>query len=311
MTVTGADERIHPVEDPSEHWSDSLYFNLWDPASGLFVLTRIAVLPNRPATTAGFIAWIGGRPSYLYGHTLDEVPLADWDDLSVAGLRYREIEPLKSWEVSVDDGANKAVLRWDGFTGVIDYGDNRRPLPKPVAWGHYEQTARVTGEVELNGTAITVDGVGQRDHSWGFRDWAGIEAWHWVTGFVGAKEAAAPDQRSFNLFEVVDKHGVRTVNGFVHDQGADLLVVDAHRTTECTPDGAPKDTTLSLTTEGGRTFTFHGVGHGQELPVRPGRNIGLQTVIHEQPTRFETDDGLHGYGIYELLTNNEPQEETG
>ena len=30
--ITDADERLHPIEDPSPHWSDSLYFNAWDPA---------------------------------------------------------------------------------------------------------------------------------------------------------------------------------------------------------------------------------------------------------------------------------------
>ena len=31
--ITDDDERLHPVEDPSPHWSDSLYFNAWDPAT--------------------------------------------------------------------------------------------------------------------------------------------------------------------------------------------------------------------------------------------------------------------------------------
>ena len=30
--ITDAAERLHPVEDASPHWSDSLYFNAWDPA---------------------------------------------------------------------------------------------------------------------------------------------------------------------------------------------------------------------------------------------------------------------------------------
>ncbi|MEA3077092.1 MAG: hypothetical protein QOF60_2000 [Actinomycetota bacterium] len=299
MTITGADERIHAVEDPSEHWSDSLYFNLWDEESGLFLLTRIAVLPNRPATTAGLIAWLGGKPAYAYGHNLAEAPLADWDDLAVAGLRYRELEPLKTWEITLEDGANRAVLQWEGFTGVVDYADNRQPLPKPVAWGHYEQSARVTGQLEFNGHSINVNGAGQRDHSWGFRDWGGLQEWHWITGFLGTEER----RRSFNLFEVVQSDGTRTVNGFVHDGGDDLMIVGAERKTNETGERSPTNVELQLHTDGGRTFTLVGTAHGAEVPVRPAADGGA-TVVHEQPMRFETDDGLDGYGIYELLENS-------
>jgi hypothetical protein len=295
MTISGADERIHPVEDPSEHWSDSLYFNAWDAASGTFLLARIALLPNRPGASAGLIAWSGGRPAYFYGHNLDEVPLADWDDLRIAGLRFEELEPLRSWELNLEDGDNRASLRWDGFSGVVDYADNRQPLPRPVAWGHYEQSCRVTGNLELAGRAVKVDGVGHRDHSWGFRDWGGIREWHWVTGFLGGA------QRSFNLFHVTQADGTVTVNGFVHDGGEDLLLVEVERTTTETAERGPEGFELAMTVEGGRRFVVRGAAHGMEVPVRPG---GDHTVVHEQPMRLESDDGLEGYGIYELLENS-------
>lgn len=304
MAITGADERLHPVEDPSPHWSDSLYFNVWDPSSGLFLLTRIAVLPNQPGVTAGVLAWIGAKPAYGYGHSLDEAPLADWDDMAVGGLRYQELEALRSWEVTLADGTNAMSLRWDGFTGVVDYAENRQPLPRPVAWGHYEQTCRVRGSLELNGFRVDVDGVGQRDHSWGFRDWGGLREWHWVTGFLGPAGAAAsevPTARAFNLFHVVQSDGTTTANGYVHDGGDDLLVVAVERATEEDPERSPQAFALTLTVEGGRRFTIRGTGHGVEVPVRPG---GEATVVHERLMRLETDDGFEGYGIYELLENS-------
>lgn len=298
--VTGADERIHRVEDPSEHWSDSLYFNAWDEASGLFLLTRMAVLPNKPGATAGLIAWQHGAPFSGYGHNLDDVPLADWDDMTIGGLRYRELEPLQSWEVTLDHGDNRAYLRWDGFTGVVDYADNAQRLPRAVAWGHYEQTCRVTGEVTLAGRTIEVDGVGQRDHSWGFRHWAGLREWHWVTGFLGGGPGERTE-RSFNLFHVMQQDGTVTVNGFVHDGGADHLIVGAERTTQEDEERQPVGYELVLTVDGGRRFTIHGDGDGTEVPVRPAPEQG--TIVHERLMRLRTDDGLEGAGIYELLEN--------
>ncbi|HEX7166382.1 MAG TPA: hypothetical protein VF230_05305 [Acidimicrobiales bacterium] len=295
MAVTGADERIHPVEDPSPHWSDSLYFNVWDPGSGLFLLTRMAVLPNQPGATAGVLAWRRGEPFYGYGHNLDDMPLADWDDMTIGQLRYREIEPLQSWEVRLDAGDARLYLRWDGFTGVVDYADNAHPLPRAVAWGHYEQTCRVRGEATLGGESFTVDGFGQRDHSWGYRDWAGVGEWHWVTGFVG------DGARSFNLFHVVQPNGQTTVNGFVHDGGSDLLIVGADRATTEGAGRVPEGYDLVLHVEGDRRFSFRGDADGAEVPVRPG---GGATVVHERPMRLATDDGLEGMGVYELLENS-------
>src|SRR4029078_13011888 len=80
------------------------------------------------------------------------------------------------------------------------------PLPKAVAWGHYEQSCKVTGDLVVGGHTIAFDGFVQRDHSWAFRHWAGLHQWHWVTGFL-------VDGRCFNLFEVHAHDGTTTVNG--------------------------------------------------------------------------------------------------
>ena len=66
-------------------------------------------------------------------------------------------------------------------------------------------------------------GVGQRDHSWGFRHWAGLHQWHWVTGVLA-------DGRGFNLFEVQSHNDVTTVNGYVQQpEGTDYVAHVMHR----------------------------------------------------------------------------------
>ena len=281
-TITGEDERIRPVEDPSERWSDAVSFSAWDDRAGLFVLVRLAVLPNQPGATAAVLAWVGAKPVYAYGHALDEVPLADWDDLAVAGLRCQELEPLRSWEVNLGDGGNGFSLRWDGFSGVIDYGPT---LPRAVAWGHYEQSCRVSGQLDLNGHAVRVDGVGQRSHTWGVRDPGAVAGWHAVGGFLG--------DRAFHVWEVSGRDGATTVSGYVHDGGEDLRVVGLERRGE---------DSFALTVDGGRRFEVRGTPHGADVPVRPaGASEDGSAVLHQRLVRWETDDGLDGYGISELL----------
>ncbi len=290
--ITDADERLHPVEDPSDHWSDSLYFNAWDPATDAFVMTRIAVRANAPQVTAGMIVWVDGAPVYGFGHDLDAVPPTDWDVMAVGGLTYRMLESGQAWAVQLDDGEHRAHLEWHGRSPATHYsGHPGGPLPRAVAWGHYEQTCTVTGDLHVGGHRIRFDGHGQRDHSWGFRHWAGLEQWHWVTGFLA-------DGRGFNLFEVHGHDTPPTTNGYVHGPGGDQYVVASSRELERSEDGGAERYRVVLQLEDGSGLEVVGERAGLSIPVRPAPDQPV--VVHETPVRLEAG-GVAGYGIYEHL----------
>lgn len=290
--ITDDDERLHPVEDPSPHWSDSLYFNAWDPATDTFLMSRIAVLPNARRVTAGLVVWHQGAVVYAYGRELDEPPATDWDVMEVDGLAYRMLAARRTWAVQLRDGDDQAHLEWHGETEPVAYqGHPDGPLPRDVAWGHYEQSCRVTGDLMVAGQRIRFDGFGQRDHSWGFRHWAGLLQWHWVTGFL-------VDGRSFNLFEVLSPDDVCTVNGYVQDGDAADYAVGAHRDLVRAPDGGAERFTLRLDLAGGSTLSLTGERAAGSIPVRPAADQPV--VVHETPVRLRAD-GTEGYGIYEHL----------
>lgn len=301
LAVTGADERIQPVEDRAEHWIDAHTFTVWEPTDGLFLLVRASVLPNVPAATAGVLAWLAAKPAYSYGHALDEAPLGDWDDLAIAGLRMVELEPLTSWELDLDDGDNGLSLRWDALSGAVRYA-----TPTDFATGHYEQTCRVKGQVQLHGRRIEVDAVGQREHTWGARDGRALAGAHAVTAFLGTGDRL--DERAF---DVLDLGRDSAVHGYVRDGGVDARIVGLERATTTAaeaatarggsvgdPDATPQAVTLVMTVEGGRAFTATGTAHGTPMAVAASPSGG---VVHLQPMRFTTDDGLDGYGLSELV----------
>lgn len=290
--ITDDDERLHPVEDPSPHWSDSLYFNAWDPGSDTFLMTRIAVLANAQRVTAGMVVWHQGAVVYAYGRELDALPTADWDVMEVDGLGYRMLASGRSWAVQLRDGDDQAHLEWHGEVDPVSYqGHPAGPLPRDVAWGHYEQSCRVTGDLVVGGRRIRFDGFGQRDHSWGFRHWAGLLQWHWVTGFL-------VDGRSYNLFEVLGPDDVCTVNGYVQDGDRTDYVVAAERDLVRSDDGGAERFTLRLTLGGGGSLAVTGERAGGSIPVRPASDQPV--VVHETPVRLVAD-GVEGYGIYEHL----------
>jgi hypothetical protein len=290
--ITDADERLHPIDDPSPHWSDSLYFNAWDPETSTFVMTRIAVLANAGKVTAGLVVWRDGAPVYGYSRDLTKVPPTDWDVMAVEGLTYRMLSAGQSWAVQLDDGDDRAHLEWHGLGPAVSYdGHPAGPLPRAVAWGHYEQTARVTGDLMVGGQRVRFDGFGQRDHSWGFRHWAGLLQWHWVTGFLG-------DGRGFNLFEVQSHAHETTVNGFVQGPAGADYVVAAERDLELSDDGGAERYRLTLTLAGGEQLALTGERAGTSIPVRPADDQPV--VVHETPMRLDAG-GVAGYGIYEHL----------
>jgi hypothetical protein len=290
MTVTDVDERRHPVEDANEHWSDSLYFNGFDAATGVCFLTRMAVLANRPGANALWIAWLDGEPAYGYYRDIDRVPEADWDATTIEGLGYRMLEPLRRWALRLDDGDDKAYLEFEGIAPCFDYADNPRPLPRAVAWGHYEQSGTVRGDLFLSGRRLSFEGVGQRDHSWGFRDWSGVREWHWVTGLFGS-------ERAFNLFHVVDANGSVSANGYVLDRGVVHPIVRADRRTHEGEDRVPEGYDLTVEVAGGSRYEMSAERSQQALALHPG-----STVIQEAPMRLVSGT-LDGVGVYELLFN--------
>lgn len=290
--ITDADERLHSVEDPSPHWSDSLYFNAWDPASGAFMMTRIAVLGNAGRVTGGMIVWVGGELRYAYGRALAEIPPADWDVMTTDGLTYRMLQSGQAWAVQLADGESQAHLEWHGLSPATSYDAHPRgPLPRAVAWGHYEQTCRVVGDLIVGEQRIAFDGFGQRDHSWGFRHWAGLHQWHWVTGFL-------TDGRAFNLFEVHCHDDTTSINGFVHGPSGDEYVTDVERVLLRADDGGAATYRLTLTTTSGATLVVTGERAGASVPVRPEED--QPAIVHETPMRLEAD-GVAGFGIYEHL----------
>jgi hypothetical protein len=293
MPVTVADECRHPVEHAHNHWSDSLYFNGFDRESGDCFLTRMAVLPNQPSANALFIAWFDGTPAYGYYRELDHLPDGDWPDATIEGLGYRMREPLQRWTLELDDGDTQAVLEFEGSGPCFDYADNPAPLPQPVAWGHYEQSGTLRGELRNGERRVEFDGVGQRDHSWGWRDWSGVREWHWVTGLFGA-------ERACNLFQVVDAAGSVSANGYVLENGVTHSIVRADRRTREGEGRVPEGYDLSLEVAGGGTFEVSAERSHTALPLQPGT-----TIVQEAPMRL-VSDGRAGAGIYELLFNERP-----
>jgi hypothetical protein len=100
-------------------------------------------------------------------------------------------EPLERWSLGLEAFAVGMDDPADAYRGMI--GD-RVPFGFDLEWEtdrggvypwigstRYEVSCNVHGEILVGDETIEFDGIGQRDHSWGVRDWWSL-GWVWTAG---------------------------------------------------------------------------------------------------------------------------------
>jgi hypothetical protein len=196
--MTAAAPRPVPPSDEGRHapgpeplWNESWYFDWSQPDGSLGGYVRLGLYPN--LGTAWYWACVVGEGRPLVTVIDHEVPLP------VAGLDVRteglwaahNLEtPLDHWSlgceafaVGIDDPAEVygPELRGDRvpFGFDLEWETEGGAYPYPGV-DRYEVPCRVHGEVLVGQERIEVDGSGQRDHSWGVRDWWTYQ-WSWTS----------------------------------------------------------------------------------------------------------------------------------
>jgi hypothetical protein len=187
-------EPMHPVGDEPA-WSESYYFNFVDPKSKLAMFTRMGFRPGDGWADALHVVYLeGSRVAFTYGRRTIEPDLSVYDGkLHVGDLKLECVEPHRDWQIhfrgDAQDIADSAILlerrkrRPEGwfrpatldmqvrFECLSDPHLARSDLPGTEAYGHFEQSGRVSGTIGLGDDQWTVSGYGVRDKSWGPRDW--------------------------------------------------------------------------------------------------------------------------------------------
>ncbi|MEM1433645.1 MAG: hypothetical protein AAGG11_06285 [Pseudomonadota bacterium] len=186
---TTNDELMHPVgHNPA--WSESYYFNFVDPTSRLAMFTRMGFRPGSGWADGLHAVYLPGkRIAFTYGRRDIEPNLSAYDgDLTAGDLRLECVEPQQRWRVIYDgpaqdiaDGEILLTRRKERPEGWYTPAHLKMDLtfdcltePHYAARGergHFEQSGRVQGSIQLGDEYWSVDGYGVRDKSWGPRDW--------------------------------------------------------------------------------------------------------------------------------------------
>lgn len=291
--LTAADESRHTPADGTL-WNESYYFDFVTEDGSLGGYVRLGLYPNWGKAWYWACVTGPGRPLVLLAD--NEAPLPAPGETTVKTDSYlaaQEIrEPFGPARVTLDGTAHVLPdatraygdlaaaettrlvfdLEWQTVGGVYPYKD----LPR------YEIPCTVSGTVRVGDETFAITGSGERDHSWGERDWWSV-SWLWTSGrlqddtwFHGMQAnigfpldwpsfAAAPQEAPVHL----DGFGVETVFG---------------------DDDLPELSRLRLK---GAPMTATPVAFA---PVAMTSPDGVSARFPRALCRFETEDGRVGHG---------------
>ncbi len=300
LSPAADDEGPHQATD-DPLWNESWYFDFADVGSSIGGWIRLGRYPNQR------IAWVN---ALLCGPDMPTVAINDFeaampDDAGAVrtdafNLALAASEPLQTYRVTVqgqgqayDDPA--ALLRGESGTPVdlamdLVWTTTGTPYKYRIT-PRYEIPCTVSGAVTVDGREVTLHKVaGQRDHSWGVRDWWAMD-WVWS---------------ALHLEDGTHLHGVdiRIPGappigiGYVQQQDrplVELLAVTARETFG--PNDLPQTTTI---TYGDVTATVDIRGHAPVLLTSPDGRISHFPRAWAMVT---TEDGRSGVGWVEWNRN--------
>jgi len=300
------DESAHtPTDEPL--WNESWYADFADAAQGFGGWIRLGLIPNQQTACLHALLCGPGLPTVA---VVDfEVPLpADPCAVNTSAIDFTHaaLDPLRTYRVAlrghgqsyVDPGA---LLREEDGEPVdvaieLEWTTDGTPYQYRVAT-RYEIPCTVTGSVTVDGRRYTLDAVpGQRDHSWGVRDWWGMD-WLWS---------------ALHLDDGTHLHGVDLKIpgippmsvGYIQDRSGTVTELQTISPTQSfDADGLPVTATLTVD-PGGIIATVDVLGHA---PLRLVAKDGRFSQFPRVWATVNTADGRTGVGWLEWNRNSPSQ----
>ncbi|HWS92772.1 MAG TPA: phosphotransferase [Mycobacterium sp.] len=182
------DELAHaPTDEPL--WSESWYADFVDAAQGLGGWFRIGLIANRQTAWVHALLCGPDMPTVAVVDCQVPLPADPWVLRTDAfEMGHSASAPLQTYRVDVRARGQaypdpSALLRGEPGPPVevtmnLVWATDGSPYKYRLTT-RYEIPCKVSGTVSVNDTSYRVDSVpGQRDHSWGVRDWWSMD-WIW------------------------------------------------------------------------------------------------------------------------------------
>jgi ecdysteroid kinase len=184
-----SDEAAHDP-GPEQLWNESWYFDAVAPDGSLGVYVRLGLYPNLGVCWYAAFVCGPGRATVAALNFAAPLPAADGLAVDTAELHAEHLceQPLERFAVSLRASAQAyadpaAPLRGEqGEPAALELDLVWETDGTPYGYRlttRYEIPCRVHGSIRVDGEALELTSApGQRDHSWGLRDWWSMD-WMW------------------------------------------------------------------------------------------------------------------------------------
>ena len=294
-----SDEGPHAPE-ATPLWNESWYFDFAEPQQGIGGWVRLGLMPNEN------VAWIcalvcgPGLPTFAVVDLKAELP-ADPTEVHTDNidLTLDPVEPLEEYRVSI---RGRGQAHQNPAALLHGEGGSDEALAMDLTWttagvpyqyrltSRYEIPCTVSGTLSYGDSTVTLNAVaGQRDHSWGVRDWWGGLQWMWCALHLDdGRHLHAVDARLAGL--------PNTVIGYIQQDGAGLVELEGAGVEEVfAADGLPISSGILLE-PGAVKAAVEIAGHA---PVRLVSPTGQVSHFPRAWVTVTTADGGKGVGWIE------------
>jgi len=288
------DEKVHDYPKPLDaHWKENYYFNFIDRANNAWGINHISLMRHEQKGRFSAFHIVDGE-ILMYSDTIDIDD--DFSELTDGKLKFEFLEPYKKFRVTFDGPRHQVELDYEARFEVYDYTGGRpaRGREKGMGLNHYEQALFVKGTVTKGGSTRSIECLGHRDHSWGYRNESQVTGWNWI--------AVQFDDRTINMSKVVIGEAYLG-NGFVSNaEGNTRLTRVDIEDTQLENDKIPLSSVFTGQDKEGRIWKlksekFSGL-------VLPMQEKGSGVIVYENFAEYtDLETGEKGVGIDEYLIN--------
>jgi hypothetical protein len=295
--VDPSDEQRHPPET-APLWNESYYLDFVAADGAVAGYARIGLYPNLGVTW--WTAMVVGADRPVIASVAYDLPVVAGAGLEIGSDGYHlqgsiedplEVMALRSTApgaVLTDPAAVYRGEPGEATTVELDLVWTTDGTPY-----HYDLTTRyevpclVNGHVTVGGTRMEVDGHGQRDHSWGVRDW-------WAFGWCWA--SARLDDGTRVHFADIRMPGLPVAFGYLQPPGGPVIPVESIDMAEVLGSEGLPDRATAVLDPGGLELDIEPIAFGPLLLVAPDRRTSR---FPRAAARFVARDGRAGTGWIE------------
>jgi hypothetical protein len=289
--IVDADIDFHNTDPNVHHWAETNYFAFFNAELGIAGHLQALFRPNLGVVMSDVRIWRG-----LVDRTQDTLYVANHhhQPASKSLREYTLASGLSVKALSVRDyrvdyvGTDNTEIHLD-YRGIMEPYDIADPAMDPVTRrqqgggfvlgeayrGHWDMSARATGEIRCRGEVFPIDCVQVIDHSWGPRTEAELPAMMWLGGYFPDRDVAV---HAFFPADPANSEHLELAHGYVCERGKVIgLVSGSLRMTRL--HYQPIAAIFDVTDDNGDRHTLYGAAiAGGPWPVYPSVDVGISLM---------------------------------